>query len=632
MLLELFRSHKRWLMFIAMILVIPSFVVTGIYSYNRMISDDGAIAKVDDTSITPQDFDQAKRRQLDMLRNSMGESFRADMLDNPEGRAAILERIMNDRSLLGEMNQGHVLVGEATAIEMVKTFPAFQKEGKFNRELYENYLASAGYTDEYFVQLMRGDIGRQLVTSGITRTSLVPDTVAKNVHRLLSERRTLAVASIPTADYLKKVTVTEDEAKRHWSENQKAYERADEIDVQYVVLTPELFGNVTPSEEEVRTFYEQNPGRFRAAEQRRASHILIDLSQGREKAKAKAEEILAQVKADPTKFAELAKANSADTGSAEEGGDLGFFGRGMMVPPFEEAVFKAKEGDIVGPVETDFGFHIIRVTGVHAEGVRPFEEVKDEIVQLYRQQESHKRFAAEADQFTNMVYEQSDSLESVITKYGLKPVVVKNVSAEGPADPEVRALLNQHVVESLFSDECLREKRNTQALEVSPNKLVAARVLAYHPRHVMPFEEVRTNVMQMLTRKKAAEMAHEEGRAMLASLKTGAKSKVTFAEPKKVSRMQPAGLPFELINTALRVDAKTLPTYVGVATDEGFTLARVSDSEVKEPTEAELKSARREVAQMFGQAEQLLYFQGLRDKHGAVILNKDYKPGATETK
>ena len=131
-------------MFIAMILVIPSFVVTGIYSYNRMISDDGAIAKVDDTSITPQDFDQAKRRQLDMLRNSMGESFRADMLDNPEGRAAILERIMNDRSLLGEMNQGHVLVGEATAIEMVKTFPAFQKEGKFNRELYENYLASAG--------------------------------------------------------------------------------------------------------------------------------------------------------------------------------------------------------------------------------------------------------------------------------------------------------------------------------------------------------------------------------------------------------------------------------------------------------------------------------------------------------
>ena len=165
MLLELFRNHKRWLMFIAMILVIPSFVVTGIYSYNRMMSDDGAIAKVDDTSVTPQQFDEVKRRQLDNLRQRLGDNFKSSMLESAEARHAVLMSLINERALAGEITKENVIVPEQTAIEVIKTYPAFQDNGKFSPELYSNYLASTGYSDQYFVERVRQDVSRQLLAS-----------------------------------------------------------------------------------------------------------------------------------------------------------------------------------------------------------------------------------------------------------------------------------------------------------------------------------------------------------------------------------------------------------------------------------------------------------------------------------
>ena len=370
MLLELFRNHKRWLMFIAMVLVIPSFVVTGIYSYNRMISDDGAIAKVDDVSILPQQFDEAKRQRLENLRVRLGEEFRSNMLDSQEAKVALLEAIMNERSLIGETSLEDIHVSEQVAIEMIKTFPRFLTDGKFDAEKYTNYLAASGMSDEYFVHMIRGEISRNLLTEGITRTTLVPDTASRNIFNLLTEKREAAVHNLSVGEYMVKVKVSDEDAKKYWTDNQKQFERPDAVNVEYVVFSPDLFKNVEPSEEDIKTFYEQNMSRFQAPEERRASHILIDFSQGKDKAKAKAEEIFKQVKTDPKTFADVAKKESADPGSAKEGGDLGWFTKGMMVPAFEDAVFNAKEGDIVGPVESEFGFHIISVTGVKAPGRR----------------------------------------------------------------------------------------------------------------------------------------------------------------------------------------------------------------------------------------------------------------------
>lgn len=630
MLLELFRNHKRWLMVIAMVFVIPSFVVTGIYSYNRMISDDGAIAKVDDQSILPQQFDEAKRQRLENLRVQLGEQFRSNMLDSQQAKVALLEALMNERSLIGETSMENIYVSDQVAIEMIKTFPRFLTDGKFDSEKYTNFLAASGMSDEYFVQTIRGEISRNLLTEGITRTTLVPDTATRGIYDLLTEKREVALHNLPLGSFMDKVKVSDEEAKKYWTDNQKRFERPDAVNVEYVVFSPELFKDVQPSEEDVKTFYEQNQGRFNAPEERRASHILIDFSEGKEKAKAKAEEIFEKVKADPKSFVETAKKESADPGSAKEGGDLGWFGKGMMVPSFENAVFGAKEGDIVGPVESEFGYHVIEVTGIKAPAVKPLSEVRDEIVKLYQEQEGQKRFAEEADNFTNMVYEQSESLKGVIEKFNLKPETVRDVTAEGPSDPQQKKLLNQHVMESLFAEECLVEKRNTQAIEVAPNTLVAARVTEYKPAHIAKFEDVRADILSLLTEERALEAAEKQGQEMLAKIKDGSDKNVQFEKAVTVSRAQPQGLDFNLVNALMRVPSKELPTYIGVRTATGYTLVHITKSETVKPENVALEGTRGELMGMYGQAEELVYLDGLRAKHGAVVLSKDYLPGASE--
>lgn len=630
MLLELFRNHKRWLMFIAMVLVIPSFVVTGIYSYNQMISDDGAIAKVDDVSILPQQFDEAKRQRLENLRARLGEEFRSNMLDSQEAKVALLEAIMNERSLIGETSMEDIYVSDQVAIEMIKTFPRFLTDGKFDAEKYTNFLAASGMSDEYFVQMIRGEISRNLLTEGITRTTLVPQTNTRNVFNLLTEKREAALHNLNIAQYMDKVKVSDEDAKKFWTDNQKRFERPDTVNVEYVVFSPDLFKQGEPSEEDIKTFYEQNQGRFKAPDERRASHILIDFSQGKDKAKAKAEEIFKKVQADPKSFAEVAKKESADPGSAKEGGDLGWFTKGMMVPSFEDAVFNAKQGDIVGPVESEFGFHVISVTGVKTAASKPLAEVRDEIVKLYQDQESQKRFAEEADNFTNMVYEQSDSLKSVIDKYNLKAVTLNNVSAQGPNDPIHKKMLNQHVMESLFGDECLNEKRNTQAIEVAPNTLVAARVTAYQPAHIAKFEDVRADILSMLTTERALDAAEKDGKQMLAKIKDGSDTSVKFDKAVTVSRSQPQGWDFNLINSLMRIPATELPAYIGVRTPTGYTLVHVLKSETVEPEASALEGTRNELTGMFGQSELTTYLSSLRAKHGAVVLSKEYMPGGDQ--
>lgn len=620
--LEAFRNHKRWLMFIATVFIVPSFVVTGIYSYNSMMTDDGAIAKVDDVSITPQDFDEAKRKRLDSMRQQLGEAFRPNMLDTAEGRSIVLDSIMNDRSLAGEVAKEHIMVTEETAIQMIKTFPAFQVDGKFSAEQYSNFLAGRGYSDQYFVELVRRDIAHSLLTEGVSRSVLVPKVMAERVMDLLTEARTVKVHAFAGSDYHKSVKVTDDEVKAYWESHKNEFNAPDEIDVEYVVLTPDLFKIGQPSEEDIVTFYEQNPNRFRAAEQRRASHILIDLSNGKEAALKLANELLEQVKADPTRFADLAKKHSADPGSARLGGDLDFFNQGVMVPAFDKAVFAAKKGEIVGPIETDFGYHVIYVTDVKGEDTRPLSEVRGQIIALYQEQQAQNTFATEAENFTNMVYEQSDSLEPVIKKYNLKPVLVKNVTRDGSNDPK----LNLNVIDSLFGDESLREKRNTQAVEVAQNTLVSARVVNYRPAHTRSVDEVKDQIAARLLAQKALNLAQADGEKALAKAQAGDVNGLNFKNDMVVSRQKANPNTLDFINQVMRADVSKLPTYIGVVDKGDYLIVEISKSE-KMPMNADaINASRNELARLYAPSDEVGYLSALRAKHGAVILHKDYQP------
>ena len=590
--LQAFRDHKRWLMFIAMVLIIPSFVVTGIYSYNRMTQADNSIAKVGDSSITPELFDQAKRQQLERLRQQMGDQFRAGMLDTPEAREALVRNLMDEAAVTQTVAREHVGVSEQEAVALIKNADAL----------------------------------KEALLTGVTATYPVPSAVVEHLHKIITEEREVQTLIFNIDQYMGDVKVTPDEVKAYYDGHQSEFMADEHVTAQYVVLSPESFkASIKPNEEDVRSYYEQNKQRYATAEERRASHILISFGDDKAASKKKAEEILGKAKADPSSFAKLAKENSVDTGSAVEGGDLSFFGRGMMVKPFEDAVFSAKKGDIVGPVESDFGWHVIYVTDIHPARVRDFNEVRADIEAEYIDQMALREFSEKAEEFTNIVYEQADSLEPAAQKFGLKLMTAEDVTRQGPADPELAPFFNEHVLENLYGSECLQEKRNSAAVEVGSNQLVAARVEKHFPKAVRPFDEVKGQIEDGLKLRKAGELAKAAGEKKVAEVR---QSLDGFSKAVWVSRQNLLGHPAQLVDRMVALPADKLPAYTGMQVDGGaYFVAFVNAAKVKAPTENELKSLSREFATIYGEADRRGYLSALRQELGEEILRPDFIKG-----
>lgn len=611
--LQSFRTHKRLMMGVAMIFIVPSFVVTGIYSYNRMTADE-ALAEVGGDSITVVDFDNAKRQHLDKLRRQLGTNFNPNMLDGQQARADILAGLITERALGIEMAKDYVMVSEADAINLVKSAPNFQRDGKFSREAYEQFLHAIGKSDQLFVMELRRDMARDLLLGGAANSAIVPTALAQRVHEMMSEERVVRMATISPADFAKLVMVTDDEARAFYDANKSLFVVPESVDIEYVTLSPANFMDIKPSEDEVKGFYEQNLQRFTTPEQRRASHILVA-------DKEQADKLFAELQANPALFAERAKELSKDPGSAKNGGDLGFFGKGMMVPEFETAVFTGKKGDLVAPVKTNFGYHIIRIDDVQAAQVKPLASVRGEIEALYAQQASMQAFAAEAENFSNMVYEQSDSLEPVATKFNLKPQTVKNVTRDFKDQT-----INGNVVEALYSFDVLSDKRNTNSIEIAHNTLLSARVTAHHPETTQTFEAVKDQIVARLTNDKAAKAAEEAGQKTVAQLKAGEKNTLKFGEAVSLSRQNPGEHSYDIVAAAMKPQATTLPAFTGVMTPNGYVVFEVLNSNIPEAGAEELAARKQELTRIFGRIDQKAYLDALEVKLEAKVNNADYMP------
>lgn len=627
--LQAFRTHKRWMMFIAMIFIIPSFVVTGIYSYNRMSDSENDLATVGDTSITMMDFDNAKRQYLDNFRRQMGQSFKPNMLDTAEARASILAALISDRAISLEIASEYMNVGEADAINLVKQAPAFQRDGKFSTEAYQQFLNSMGKSDEQFVLELRRDLTRQMLLSAVSQTTQASNTVAQRIHDLLTEERTIRTFEIKPTAFLKSVSVTDAEAQSYYDQNKSLFAVPESVDIEYVVLSPESYKNIKASEDDIKTFYEQNLQRFSTPEERRASHILIAVNNEKTDADAKkeADEIYKQLQADPSKFAQLAKSKSADPGSARQGGDLGFFQKGMMVPEFDNAVFSGKKGDLVAPVKTQFGYHIIKIVDVKPAQAKPLKEVRAEIEALYQQQAAIRAFAEDAENFSNMVYEQSESLQPVAERFGLKIQTLKNVTRDFEDQ-----LINPNVIEALYGFDVLEDKRNSNAIEVASNTLLSARVTAHHKQTVKTFDEVKGDIVATLKNQKATEAARAQGSADIVKLLDKKSASAKFGDKTVISRERPGAYAYEVVTAALRPDANKLPTYTGVQTQDGSCFViEVQSSKKIEASPEQLAMRKAELAQLYSNPEQAAFISGLETKFGTQILKDEYKPGYQPT-
>jgi len=565
--------RKRVVQFILALITLP-FAFFGVNYYFRSGSGGQEVATVAGHEISQQEFAVSLRDQQQRMRQVMGRNFDPAMFDNPEMRYAVLEQLINERLLQDQARRDRLRVSDGQLAQFIADIPAFQVDGKFSHARYEQLLQSQDRTPLQFEQDLRSQLTLAPLQEPIAGANIVARSNVERYLGLLDQQREVATASIDIDPYLKQVKVDDPAVKAFYDANTSAFQVPEEVKLEYVTLSPEaLAAQMAVDPAEVRKQYDDNLNRYGKPEERQASHILIavrpDASQ-EEKAAAKkrADELAAQARKNPGQFAELAKSASQDPGSSGQGGDLGFFARdGSMVKPFEDAVFSMKQGEIAGPIKTDFGWHIIKLTGIRPGKQQSFDEVKGQIEQDLKRQKATRKFAESADQLQNLVYEQADSLQPVAKALNL---TVQSTPLITRAQVQALAQNNAKFVQAVFSPESLQAKRNTEAMEVGSNTLMAARVVEYKPAAPRPFDDVKTEIRRQLERRAASDLAHAAGKEKLALLEQGKDAGLAFAKPATLTRNRPqAGFPPSAMTMIFQADSNKLPAYAGAANDRG---------------------------------------------------------------
>lgn len=614
-------THKRLLQILLALVVIPPFALWGVDSYQRMGTTSGEVANVGDIKIVENEFTSQVRAQQERMQQLLGRNYNPEIFDTREARSEILENMITQRLVTQHVIKSRMVVTDDALREMIMATPAFQDNGKFSHERYVQVLQSErgergeGMTPEMFENSLRRDLLVQQLSAAIGEGGLVSRAIAREWAGLAGESREISVSKLAAVNFAAKVKTSPESVKAFYEANRPRFEVPEQVKVEYVVFDADALASAEPvTAKEIQDTYEQRRAQYEVAEQRQASHILIALKQGandaeKAKARVRAEELLAQVRKSPASFADIAKKNSDDPGSAEKGGDVGLFSRGLVAKAFEDAAFAMKVSDISGPVESEFGFHIIRLTAVVPGKIKPLADVRADIEKDLVKQRAGRKFAEAAEQFSNMVYEQSDTLKPVADRFKL---AIRDGGWVTRAGTKIPQLANPRVISSLFSDDSTKNHRNTEAVEVAQGSLVSARVVEHKPASLKPLAEVEKEVAQLLVQKESDTLAWKEGAERLVQLRKGETAGVSFSSPKTMGREGADQLPRQVMEAAFRADRNKLPSYVGVELNDGYMLLRVSKVVPPKLDESAEKNAQTELGRAMGATEFRAYIKGLR--------------------
>lgn len=624
---EFFRTHSRLMLGIVVLVIFPSFVVFGIQGYTRYTDGSQAtVAKVDGQSIKRAEWDAAHQRNIERLRRQMPDAD-SRLLESAEMRRETLDQMVRERVLLAAANKLHLQPDDERLLRLFRGDPQFaglrNPDGSVNKDL----LASQGMSSDMFAAQLRQEFGMNQVLGSVQQTGFAPAGAAAPSFDAWLQRREVQVQRFDPATYRAKLNPTDADLEAYHKAHESEFRAPEQATIEYVVLTLEALGkDITVPEEELRKYYAENASRYSTTEERRASHILVKGEPDKAAAKKKAEDLLAQVRKAPGTFADVARKNSDDPGSAQRGGDLDFFGRGMMTKPFEDAVFAMKAGEISNVVETDFGFHIISLTAVRGGDKKPFEAVRGEIEAEVRKQLAQKKYAEAAEQFTNTVYEQADSLQPVVDK--LKLAKQTATVQRQPLPGATGALASAKLLEAVFGNDAVRNKRNTDAVEVGPNQLAAARIVTHEPARVRPLAEVKDRVRERVLARQAADAAKAEGAQRLAAAQK-APAESLGGNAVTVSRLNDQGLPRPVLEAVLKADAGKLPAVVGVDLgDQGYAIARVTQVLSREQPPGGDAMLQQQYARAWADAESTAYLASLKKRFKADIKEAEVAAAA----
>ncbi|MDP3776726.1 SurA N-terminal domain-containing protein [Methylotenera sp.] len=607
---------KGWVGKAILALITIPFALFGIDSYLSDAGNNVAIAKVDGSEITVQAYSNAMQN----LRTRMQNEGKVDQaqLDSPEVKAMVLDQLINEQLLEKEIQQANYKISDAHLATYITAMPSFQKDGKFSQELYDELLQQNRYTPKKFEAEIRATLLSQQAQDGIAKLGFISTARADKTLKLLNQKRLVTVSELKTKDFLDQVKVDPAEVKAYYEKHKDKLRDPEQVKIEFLLLSASsLVPGIKVDDADVKRYYDENAAKFQGNEQRRASHILIGFGvnatpEQKQEAKDKAQTLLATIKKNPKSFEELAIKNSQDPGSATKGGDLGSFGRGAMVKPFEEAAFSMKVNEVSDLVESEFGYHIIKLTEISGQS-SDFESLKPQIKGELIFQKAQAEFVEKAESFSNSVYEQSDSLAPTAKAFGGQVQLSGWMSREDAA----KFFKSDKIVGLIFAQESLKERRNTEAVEVSPNNLVSARVLEYKPSAAKTFDAVSAGIEDLLKLEAAAKLAVTKGEAALKTLRAGGNvDSLDWIPEVMVDRKNAQGLTQLAMTQVFKTDVTKLPAYSGLADSKlGYMIVKVVEVDTSSIADAEsVSTAKAELNQVLSDEYLAAYKQSLREK------------------
>lgn len=639
---EFVRKHNKLLQVVLFLLIFPSFVLFGIQGYNHFTDDGNLAAKVDGIPITRGQLDEAQRQQVARLEQALGPNADAQALDTPQMRMRTLDSLVREVLLQVAERKQHLSVDDAALQQAILQIPQIaalrDKNGSFDVQAYRKLIEAQGMSTAQFEASVRQQLLQQQALGGMGDNALGSRDIARQLVDWRTQTRSVRVARFQAADFAKDIHPDDAQVQAYYKAHPDQFQVPEKATVQYVLLGEGTLGSqvqITPKQEQ--DYYDAHRAEFNTPAQRRASHILITLPakptpEQVAAAQAKAEQIAAEVRKNPASFADLARKDSQDPGTAGSGGDLGWFTPDAMVKPVSDAVFAMhKVGDVAGPVRSQFGFHIVELTGVRPAENKTLAEAKAQIDDALRKQAAQKLFTQESEKFSSMVYEDSRSFDKVAQQLHLQVYTANDVTPEPlSGDPKFNPLASPAFLQALFGKVSVRDRRNIPAVQVAPSTLASGRIVSLQPAATLSFDQARDRARALLVQELAAQQAVKAGELALAQARAG-KQTPAWGPVQQVSLAQAENgpVPPKVIDAVFRADAAKLPSVLGVALPgQGYELVSVDAVSHAKPSAEELRAQEGTLNQILGQAYVQAYIDSLKQQYGVKLLYNPAKQSA----
>ncbi len=625
--LQFIRDRAQgWIAWLIVGLLIIPFALWGI---NQYFTGEGQaqVARVNDTNISLRQYQQALAFQRDRVRSMMGANANAEMVDRLVRPQDVVQSLVENEVLVQAARDADFGVSPKDLRQQIESIEAFQRDGKFSKEQYEQLLRTQGdSTSSFEDRLSRAVLTNQMRT-GIADTVVASDYDLEQYIKLKNQQREFRHAIIDSNSFVKDIVVSDDEIKNYYQANLSRYMDEERVRLEYVELKADDFKEkIAVTEEDLAALYEEEKGRYGVDEERKARHILIPVAaEANDDVKAesrkKAEALVLRLRAGED-FAKLARENSGDPGSADKGGDLGFFGKNTMAPAFEAAAFSLKKGEISDPVQTSFGLHIIRVDEIREATIKPLDKVRTELTDQYKTRKAEMQYYDVAENLATLAYDNSESLAAVVEQLGL-PIketafFTRSGGAPGIAmDAKVRA--------AAFAEDVLTKGFNSEPLEIGANHVVVIRIKEHKSAAQKALESVKESIRNVLVKEQANQQAGKLGESLLAELNKGsdftalaAAHKLALQDAKKIGRGDQSG-DAALGEAVFRmVKAADKPAYNLVTLANGnhalVELVAISDGDPATVADAEKDKLRKELAQRMGNTSYEQYVDYLKSK------------------